>query len=151
MKFRLVLGAVGVAMGAFGLLRFLQHDVSDIVDSVLWLAGGVVVHDAILAPLTLGAVVLGRRVLPRRLWVVTVGGLVVLLTVTVTAIPVLGSFGTRPDNATLLDRNYPVAWIALALLVLLVSLLRLTPLWRRLGSRHPAAPRTDRATDQGGE
>jgi hypothetical protein len=147
MKFRLFLGALGVAAGAFGLLRFLQHDVSDIVDSVLWLAGGVVVHDGIIAPLTLGAIVLGRRALPRKLWVVTATGLVVLLTVTVTAIPVLGSFGTRADNPTLLDRNYALAWIVFALLVLVVSLVRLTPAWRRLGSRHPAA----RSTDQGGE
>jgi hypothetical protein len=147
MRFRLLLGAVGVAMGAFGLLRFLQHDVSDIVDAVLWLAGGVVVHDGIIAPLTIGAIVLGRRVLPRRLWAVTAGGLVVLLTVTVTAIPVLGSFGTRADNPTLLDRNYALAWVVLALLVLAVSLLRLTPAWRRLGSRHAAT----RPSDQGGE
>jgi hypothetical protein len=147
MRLRLLLGTLGVAMGAFGLLRFLQHDFGDIVDSVLWLAGGVVVHDAIIAPLTIGAIVLGRRVLPRKFWVVTASGLVVLLTVTVTAVPVLGSFGTRPDNPTLLDRNYTVAWIVFALLVLLVSLLRLTPLWRRLGSRHPVA----RPTDKGGE
>jgi hypothetical protein len=147
MRFRLLLGAVGVAMGAFGLLRFLQHDVSDIVDAVLWLAAGVVVHDGIIAPLTIGAIVLGRRVLPRRLWAVTAGGLVVLLTVTVTAIPVLGSFGTRADNPTLLDRNYALAWVVLALLVLAVSLLRLTPAWRRLGSRHTAT----RPSDQGGE
>jgi hypothetical protein len=147
MRWRLLLGALGVAMGAFGLLRFLQHDVGDIIDSVLWLAGGVVVHDGIIAPLTIGAIVLGRRLLPRRLWVVAASGFVVLLTVTVTAIPVLGSFGARADNPTLLDRNYTLAWVVLALLVLLVSLLRLTPAWRRLGSRHAAA----RPPDQEGE
>ena len=135
MKFRLLLGAVGVAMGAFGLLRFLQHDLGDIVDAVLWLAGGVVVHDAVIAPLTLGATFVGARLLPRRARAVTAAGLVVLLTVTVTAIPVLGSWGARPDNPTLLDRNYVVGWCVFAIIVLLASLVRLTPAWRRLVHR----------------
>ena len=135
MRFRLLLGAVGVAMGAFGLLRFLQHDLGDIVNGVLWLAGGVIVHDAVIAPVTLGATFLGTRLLPRRAWVVTATGLVVLLTVTATAIPVLGSWGARPDNPTLLDRHYVVGWCVFAALVLVASLLRLTPTWRRLVHR----------------
>ena len=135
MRFRLLLGAIGVTMGAFGLLRFLQHDLGDIVNAVLWLAGGVVVHDAVIAPLTLGATFLGVRLLPRRVWVVTATGLVVLLTVTATAVPVLGSWGARADNPTLLDRHYVVGWSVFAALVLLLSLLRLTPAWRRLGRR----------------
>jgi hypothetical protein len=137
MRFRLVLGAVGVAMGAFGLLRFLQHDFGDSVNAVLWLVGGVVVHDGIIAPLTLGLTLLGTRLLPRRARVVTGMGLVVLLTVTATAIPVLGSWGARPDNPTLLDRHYIVGWCAFAAVVLLGSLVSLTPLWRRLVHRSP--------------
>jgi hypothetical protein len=135
MRFRLLLGAVGVAMGAFGLLRFLQRDVSDIVDAVLWLGGGVALHDGIIAPLTIGLTVLATRVVPRKAWVVTTTALVVLLTVTVTAIPVLGAFGRRPDNPSLLDRHYLLGWLAFSSAVLLVSLLTITPLWRRLVHR----------------
>jgi hypothetical protein len=142
-RFRILLGAVGVAMGAFGLLRFLQHDFGDIVDAVLWLAGGVVVHDAIIAPVTLLVTLIGTRALPRRVWVTTTTGLIVLLTVTVTAIPVLGSWGARPDNPTLLDRHYILGWFVFAALVLLGSLLTLTPAWRRLVRRD--------VHDQGGE
>jgi hypothetical protein len=137
MRIRLLLGAVGVAMGAFGLLRFLQHDLADIVDAVLWLAVGVVVHDAVIAPLTLGVTVVGTRLLPRRARVLTTTGLIVLLTVTATAVPVLGSWGARPDNPTLLDRNYVAGWCVFAVLVLLGSLLTLTPAWRRLVYRGP--------------
>ncbi len=133
----MLIGAVGVAMGLFGLLRLLQHDLADTANAVLWLAGGVLVHDAILAPLTIGAAVIAARVLPRRAWAVTASGLVVLLTVTVTAIPVLGSWGARPDNPTLLDRNYVAGWCVFAIVVLLVSLVRLTPAWRRLSARKP--------------
>ena len=135
MRLRLLLGAIGVAMGAFGLLRFLQHDVGDIVSSVLWLAGGVVVHDGIIAPLTIGLTLVATRFLPREAWAVTTAAMVVLLTVTVTAIPVLGAFGRRPDNPTLLDRHYLLGWVVFAVVVLLVSLLTITPLWRRLVHR----------------
>ena len=132
MRWRVLLGGIGVAMGMFGLLRFLQNDLGDITDGVLWLAGGVIVHDGIIAPLTIGLVLLGRRIVPRKAWVVTVTGLVVLITVTVTAIPVLGSWGARADNPTLLDRNYALGWCVFAVLVLLGSLVRLTSVWRRL-------------------
>ena len=139
MRGRILIGGVGVAMAAFGVLRFLQHDLSDIVDAVLWLAGGVVVHDALLAPLTLLAVALGARRLPRKVWVVATTGLVVLLTVTVSAIPVLGSWGARADNPTLLDRHYLLGWCVFAGVVILVSVLRLTPAWSRLVGRGPRA------------
>ncbi len=135
MRLRLLLGAVGVAMGAFGLLRFLQHDFGDIVNAVLWLAGGVAVHDGIIAPLTIGLTLLATRVLPRRAWAATTAAMIVLLTVTVTAIPVLGGWGRRPDNPTLLDRHYLLGWVVFALVVLLVTLLTITPLWRRLVPR----------------
>lgn len=131
MRTRLLLGVVGVAMGAFGALRFLQLDFPDIVDAVLWLAGGVVLHDAILAPLTIALTVLLTRVVPPGARTRVTVGLVVLVTVTITAIPVLGRFGERPDNATILDRNYTVGWLVFAVLVLVGTLVA-GPLARRI-------------------
>lgn len=123
MRLRLLLGALGVVMGAFGALRFLQLDLPDIVDAVLWLAGGVVLHDAVVAPLTiLLTVVLGRVVPDAWRSRVTVAA-VVLLTVTAVAVPVLGRFGARSDNPSLLDRDYVGGWLVLAALVLVVTLL----------------------------
>ena len=123
MRLRLVLGALGVVMGAFGALRFLQLDLPDLVDAVLWLAGGVVLHDAVVAPLTLLLTVVLGRVVPDA-WRsrVTVAA-VVLLTVTAVAVPVLGRFGARSDNPSLLDRDYVGGWLVLAALVLVVTLL----------------------------
>ncbi len=131
MRTRLLLGVVGVAMGAFGGLRFLQLDFPDIVNAVLWLAGGVVLHDAILAPLTIALTVLLTRVVPASARTRVTVGLVVLVTVTITAVPVLGRFGERPDNATILDRNYTVGWLVFAVLVLVGTLVT-GPLARRL-------------------
>jgi hypothetical protein len=134
MRTRLLIGALGVAMGSFGALRFVQLDFEDIVNAVLWLAGGVVVHDAIIAPLTLLVTLVAGRLVPAPARTRVVVGLVVLATVTVTAIPVLGLWGARPDNPTLLDRNYVVGWLVFAALVLLGMLL-VGPLGRLRRSR----------------
>ena len=139
MRTRLAIGAVGVLMGAFGALRFLQLDLADLFDAVLWLAGGVVVHDAILAPLTIALTVLGTRVVPAGLRTRVTVALVVLLTVTVTAIPVLGRFGARPDNATILPRDYTAGWLVLAALVL-VATLAAGPVSRALRRRRGVSP-----------
>jgi MFS family permease len=119
MRTRLVLGAVGVAMGAFGALRLLQLDLEDLLDAVLWLAGGVLLHDVVVAPLTIAVTLLATRVVPSRARTAVVVGVVVLATVTVTAIPVLGGWGVRADNPTLLDRDYTAGWLVLAGLVVL--------------------------------
>ena len=43
------------------------------------------------------------------------------LAVTIAAVPMLGRFGARSDNATLLDRNYLVGWLVLAAVTTVVS------------------------------
>ncbi len=134
MRLRVLIGVVGLAMGAFGALRFLQLDLPDIVDAVLWLVGGVVVHDAVLAPLTIAITVLATRVVAPRARVRVTVALIVLVTVTVTAVPVLGKFGERPDNPTLLPRDYVLGWLVFAVLVLVVTLLS-APVTRLLRGR----------------
>lgn len=119
---QVVVGAVGVAATAYGALLLLGQDAPDLLDSLLWLAGGVVVHDAVVAPLTV-LVTLGlRRVLPARAWTGVTVALVVLLAVTATAVPVLGRFGAREDNPTLLDRDYTGGWLVVALVVVVATL-----------------------------
>lgn len=138
MRLRILLVLLGLAMGAFGLVRFLQHDLSDMADAVLWLAGGVLLHDAVIAPLTIGATLLVSRLIPRRARVATTTALIVLLTVTATAVPVLGSWGARSDNATLLDRGYSTGWWVFAAGVLLIGLLTFLRQGRRLRHQEPA-------------
>ena len=121
MRTRLLLGSVGVAAGLFGLWRLVEHGWRPLVQAVLLLAGGVVLHDAVVAPLTLLLVVVGLRVVPRPWRAGVTLGLVVLLTVTATAVPVLGRWGARPDNPTLLDRHYVAGWCVFAALVMLVT------------------------------
>jgi hypothetical protein len=117
---RLVIGGAGVLLGLYGAWLLLsRQDPAELVNAALWLASGVVLHDLVLAPLVLLLVALGGRVVPPYARGPAVAGLVVLGSVTVLAVPVLGRFGARADNPTLLDRDYPAGWLALAGLVLL--------------------------------
>jgi hypothetical protein len=92
------------------------------------------VHDGVVAPLTIAATWLAARVVPLAWRARVAVALVVLLTVTVAAVPVLGRFGARPDNATLLDRPYWWGWAAVAAVVLLGSFV-VAPLLRRRRGR----------------
>ena len=119
MRLRIVLVAAGVLAAAYGAWTLLGEDPRDLLDTALWLAAGVVVHDLVLAPVV---VLLGlglRRWLPVS-WrtPVTVAG-IALGSVTLIAVPVLGRFGARPDNPSLLDRPYVAGWLVLLALGLL--------------------------------
>jgi hypothetical protein len=136
---RLAVGAPGVLAGAYGgYLLLTRQDASDHVATAAWLVAGVVLHDGVLAPLSIALVGLGARLLPTAARAPVVVGLVVLGAVTLLAIPVLGRFGAKPDNPTLLDRAYGPGWAVLAGLCLLVVLLA-TAL-RVRASRHATPP-----------
>ena len=91
------------------------------MSAAIWLASGVVLHDFVLAPLVLGLVFVAARLVPARAGCPAPPPWSSSGPSTVLAIPVLGRFGERPDNPTLLDRNYTVGWLVLAGLVVLVA------------------------------
>ncbi len=76
-----------------------------------------VLHDGVLAPLTIAVALVAVRLVPRDRLAPFVVGLVVLVPVTLLAIPELGRFGARADNPTLLDRHYWLGWTGLVTLV----------------------------------
>ena len=62
---RVVLGALGFLLAAYGgWLLLSRQDTAGNLDTLLWLAGGVVVHDALLAPVVIGLGVLLSRLAP---------------------------------------------------------------------------------------
>ncbi|MGZ4447494.1 MAG: hypothetical protein ACXVEC_12325 [Nocardioides sp.] len=115
---RRLLGALGALLAAYGvwLLLTREHG-ARLVGAGEWLVAGVLLHDAVLAPLVLLGLVAGRRLVPVALRAPLVVGAVVLGSVTLLAVPVLGRFGARSDNPTLLDRDYTTGWLVLAGLV----------------------------------
>lgn len=115
---RPVLIALGTALAAYGgwLLVSRQHPAA-LFWVLVWLVAGVLLHDGVLAPVVVALsrlAALGPRAAARA----GVAVLVVLGSVTLVAVPVLGRFGARPDDPTLLPRDYTLGWIVVAASVL---------------------------------
>ena len=72
-------------------------------------------HDLVVAPLTIVVGLVLLRLAPRAWRGSVVAATLVVATVTVAAVPVLGRFGARPDNPTLLDRDYRTGWLVVRL------------------------------------
>ena len=97
--------------------RLLQGIRSVIIIRILvWALVGVVLHDAVFAPLCVAFGFAGRRLVPGKWWPPI--GVAALCSVVLVflAIPVYGKPGMRPDNMSVLDRNYPLGlWVSLAI------------------------------------
>ncbi|MDF1605541.1 hypothetical protein [Nocardioides sp. YIM 152315] len=110
-------GALGVLLAAYGAWLLVSRG-HDLLDVAVWLTAGVVLHDGVLAVVTVALGALAVRLLPAPARAPAVVGFVVLGSATLLAVPVLGRFGARPDNPTLLDRDYTSGWLVLAGLTL---------------------------------
>jgi hypothetical protein len=111
---RLALGGLGGLLMAYGaLLALTRQDPGQLVEVAIWLAAGVAIHDGLLAGSVLLVGLAGRRLLPAAWRAPAAVALVVWGSLTIAVVPVLGRFGARPDNPTLLDRPYATAWSAL--------------------------------------
>ncbi len=114
MRARGLIGAVGLLVGTYGgWLLVSRQDLGQLVEVAAWSAGGIVAHDALLSGVLLLLGLLGTRLLAPAWRAPVTVALVVWGTLTVVAVPVLGRFGARPDNLTLLDRPYVGSWLAL--------------------------------------
>jgi hypothetical protein len=114
-----VLGVLGLVVAAYGAWLVVGLPSSWWPGLLTWLAAGVVLHDAVLAPVVVVVALLLRRVVPGPARGPVVVGAVVLGAVTLVAVPAIGRFGARPDNPTLLDRDYVAGWLVVAGLVVL--------------------------------
>ena len=119
---RWVFLTLGLVAGAVGAVDLLARGSRNLLSAATWLAGGVVLHDFVFAPLVLALLVAGATMLPAWARPAAAAATVVLGSVTVLAVPVLGRFGARPDNPTLLDRPYVAGWLVFAGLVLVCAL-----------------------------
>lgn len=119
---RALICALGVVVAAWGVWTLLTTSRLDqLLNAALWLGGGIATHDAVIAPATilLGALLVPR--LPEWARGAVAAGFIVVGTLTVAAIPVLGAWGRRPDNPTLLPRDYWLGWLLVVGSVAVVS------------------------------
>ena len=141
MRLRVLLGGLGVLVGVYGAWLLLTRQDSDqLLSAAIWLGGGVVRHDFVLAPVVLGLVFIGALVIPSSARVPAVTGLVVLGAATLLAIPVLTGFGDRSTTDALLDRNYWVSWLVVAGLTVLVVVVATLVRQRHRGSSGVSQP-----------
>lgn len=118
--------AAGAAIFAFGLFGMLRDAGQTIPANWLkWSAGGLVLHDALLAPAVLAAGFLLTRVLPRALRSGAQATLTVCGVVALMSVPVVLAEGRRADNPSLLPHDYGRN-LAIVLAVILAAGLLLT-------------------------
>jgi hypothetical protein len=133
---RVILIVLGLAVGVYGAVLVWENPPVIIVRILVWALVGVILHDAVFAPVCVVLGFAGRRLIPGRWWPPIAVAALCSVVLVFLAIPVYGKPGMRPDNMTVLDRNYPMGlWISLAIIWACVPLyyvaMRLLP-----GRRH---------------
>jgi hypothetical protein len=128
---RVVLIILGIAIGGYGAVLVWDNSFEVIVRIAVWAVAGAVLHDFVFAPLCVAMGFTGRRLIRGRWWTpVTVAGLCTVV-LGLLAIPVFAKPGLRPDNMTVLNRDYPlglllsltVVWACVPLYYLVARLL----------------------------
>lgn len=124
---RYAVGGIGVGIGLWGAwLISGSADFSDLINIAIWLGGGVIANDGVIAVASLILAAVAMRVLPKPARAPAAVGFVVIGTITVVAIPFLGRFGAREDNPTLLDRDYVTGYgVVVLIVVVLVTVIAL--------------------------
>ena len=110
---RAALLVLGLGGGLWGLWLMRDFTSSQLISVGSFLVGGVILHDAVLAPITVGLGVLAARLLPGHFR--AAAGIAFLLwgTLTLAFFNVLSGQGGKPDNSSVLDRPYALSWLAM--------------------------------------
>jgi hypothetical protein len=134
--------ALGTAIVVFGVLGLLRHrDVTVPSSWLTFLAGSVIAHDAIWAPLVGLLSLAVVRVVPRRVRPALQGTLLVSAAVVLVAIPVLTGRGRNPNNPSILPGHYGTALLeVLAVVWAAGALVALRALRRPPTAEDPAPP-----------
>lgn len=109
--------AIGVGFGLWGLWLMRDFTSEQLISMSTWLAGGVILHDAVIAPTTVLLGIVAARLLPGRSRSVAAIAFLIWATLTVAFVNVLSGQGGKPDNDTVLHRPYVASWIILTILV----------------------------------
>ena len=98
---------VGWAMIVIGMVLLVTTGgFGHVVDVGIWVVGLDLVHDLAFAPIATLVALVAVALLPRRLRAPILAGLGASAVVLLLAWPLLGGYGRRRDNPTILPRNY---------------------------------------------
>lgn len=112
---RVALVLLGMAVAGYGVLLVWENPPVIIMRIGVWALAGVVLHDLVFAPLCVALGFAGRRLIPARWRAPVALAAFCSVVLVLLAVPVYGRPGARPDNLTVLDRDYPLGlWISLA-------------------------------------
>lgn len=134
MRLRVALAAAGIGFGLWGLWLVRDFSTEQLTSTGTWLIGGIVVHDLVLAPLTVAVGVAVSRALRGRVRAAVATAVILWATLTVVAVPVLSGQGGKPDNDTILNRPYLASWLVIS------GVLLGTALVLALRGRRPTRP-----------
>lgn len=112
---RAVLLLFGLAIAGYGVVLVWENPRVIFFRIVVWALAGVVLHDVVFAPVCVALGFAGRRLIPQRWWAPVAVAAFCTVVLIMLAIPVFDKPGLRPDNHTVLDRDYHFGlWISLA-------------------------------------
>lgn len=134
---RAALLALGIGVGVWGLWLMRDFTSTQLVSLAVFLVGGLILHDAILAPLTVGIGVLGARFLPRHFRAAAGVGFLLWGTLTLAFFNVLSGQGGKPDNMSILNRPYALSWLVMT--AVLVAAVVIASVRRRRAARAPTS------------
>ncbi|KMO72818.1 hypothetical protein [Mycolicibacterium chubuense] len=147
---RIALVVAGLAVGAYGAVLLLDQPPVVLVRIAVWAAAAVILHDFVFAPLCAALGFAGRRLVPAAWRTPVAVAALCSVVLALLAIPVYDKPGARPDNLTVLDRDYVAGlWIALAVVWVCVPVYLLVA--RRLPVRQDQVVDGQRADDVEGQ
>lgn len=126
---RALLIAVGVGFGLRGVWLMRDFTREQLTSEAFWLVGGVVLHDAVLAPVVVVLGFAASRLLPGHFRSSTATAFLVWGTLTVAFLPVLSGQGGKPGNDTILGKPYVLTWVIMT--SVLVAYAVGAALWRK--------------------
>jgi hypothetical protein len=140
----LVAGWAVIAFGVLGLVGS-KNGLRGAFEVGAWVAGGHLIHDAILVPVTVAVGLVVARVVGPRFRAPVRAGLIASACVVAVVYPALRGFGRKPNNPTVLPLDYTSAvLVALAvvwgLVVVWIAVLQ-GQAWRRRRRRADAEHR----------
>ncbi|MGW4768710.1 hypothetical protein ACWEO2_11805 [Nocardia sp. NPDC004278] len=144
MTVRILLLVVGLWLGWYGISALFDLPPTDLASAAIWFAGGILLHDAVFAPVCAAFGLTARRLLPPTWWAVTACGAICSVALVLIALPVLDRRNAMASNPTVLDRDYALGLtVALLLVWSLVGIAHAVP--RLISKREvPGALRSDR-------